>query len=190
MPYHSFLVIISRPLYYRKLNMKNWSPLIALSLALLASGAVNAQTDQSLPPPKPPMIEPFHPEAHTGSGRLGMRIEFLKNGLPIITALTQGGPAMDFGLRVGDVILRIGKNDPLSLTKDQVKLSLHGDPGSSVELSIERNDCVKPLLIAIKRRELPTDSVDTNPPRLPTQYYHPDSRDVPSIDRDVPGVNF
>ena len=171
--------------------MKKFLPLLLLvGLSAAAHGqTVSSHESASTPasnaggtqPPsgKPTPVVPFVAADHTGNGRLGMRIGFLNNGLPFIAAITQGGPAMDYGFKVGDIILRVGKNDPLSLTPEEVRLSLHGEPGSSIELTIQRNDETHPRVLAVQRRELPSDALDTQIPFTPDQYYRPVISEVP-----------
>ncbi len=168
--------------------MKKLLPLLFL-LGLTVAADAQAVSDavpahppgsSALPSNKPVPVDPFVAADHEGTGRLGMRIGFLPvTGLPYIVAITQGGPAMDYGFRVGDVIIRIGKNDPLSLTPEQVKLSLHGVPGSSIELTIQRNDEPHPRAIAVQRRELPPDALDSQTPYYTEQYYRPVISEVP-----------
>src|SRR5260221_225283 len=100
--------------------------------------------------------QPFEPvlaNDHSGPGRMGARMAFDKaTGLQVIAALTRGGPAYDFGFRVGDVIIKIDKNDTSTLTQDEVSLTLHGRPGTGVELTIQRDDEPKFIVRAIERR--------------------------------------
>jgi C-terminal processing protease CtpA/Prc len=115
-------------------------------------------------------IAPFQPiiaSQHQGLGRIGVRLEYDKTtGLPHIVALTRGGPAADFGLRAGDVIIRIDKNYTTTLTHDEVSLALHGEPGTGVELTIQRDDDPHYLIRAIERRILRADQEDiAQPPR-------------------------
>src|SRR5260221_11919260 len=103
-------------------------------------------------------VQPFEPvlvKDHSGLGRIGVRLTFDKaTGLPMISALTRGGPAVDFGFRVGDVIIKIGKNYTSTLTQDEVSLALHGEPGTGVELTIQRDDDPKYIVRAVERRIL------------------------------------
>ena len=104
---------------------------------------------------------------HEGLGRIGVRLAFDKlTGLPKIIALTRGGPAADFGLRAGDVIIRIDKNYTTTLTQDEVSLALHGQPGTGVELTIQRDDDPRYIIRAVERRILRADQEDiAQPPR-------------------------
>jgi C-terminal processing protease CtpA/Prc len=113
---------------------------------------------------------PFRPlvaKEHEGLGRIGVRLAFDKaSGLPRIIALTRGGPAADFGLRAGDVIVRIDKNYTTTLSQDEISLALHGEPGTGVELTIMRDDDPRYIIRAVERRILRADQEDiAQPPR-------------------------
>ena len=115
---------------------------------------------------KPQPFEPIVAKEHSGLGRIGVRLDFDKTtGLPKIAALTRGGPAADFGFRVGDVIIKIGKNYTYTLTEDEVRLALHGDPGTGVELTVQRDDDPHFIVCAVARRIIPGDQEEmTQPP--------------------------
>ena len=128
---------------------------------------------QATPPPdltassKPAPFQPLVARDHMGLGRIGVRLAFDKDsGLPRIIALTRGGPAQDFGLRAGDVIIRIDKNYTSTLTQEEVSLALHGQPGTGVELTIQRDDDPHYIIRAVARRILRADQEDiAQPPR-------------------------
>jgi C-terminal processing protease CtpA/Prc len=125
---------------------------------------------QVAPPPDAPTgAQPFEPvlaSQHQGPGRIGARIDYDKvTGLPYIAALIRGGAAEDFGFRVGDIIIKIDKNFTNTLTPDQVSLALHGEPGSGVQLTIQRDDNPKWIVRSLERRVVPAGSEDMiNPP--------------------------
>jgi C-terminal processing protease CtpA/Prc len=140
--------------------------LAACLIGLLPSLAIG----QTLAPPddssKPKPFLPVLPAQHNGLGRIGVRIVFDKStGLPYIAGLTKGGPAVDFGFRVGDVIMKIDKNLTSTLSEDEVHLALRGQPGTGVELTIMRDDDPKFVVRAVARRILPDDAEEMiNPP--------------------------
>jgi C-terminal processing protease CtpA/Prc len=122
------------------------------ALPLLASAQMVNSLDA---PAKPKPIAPIVAAEHAGTGRIGVRLDFPKDtGLPVIVNMTRGGPAADYGFHIGDVIVKIDRNYTDSLTPDEVRLALHGEPGSGVELTVKRGD--DPLLIvhSIKRRPI------------------------------------
>jgi C-terminal processing protease CtpA/Prc len=103
---------------------------------------------------------------HQGPGRIGVRIEFDKaTGIPYIASLIRGGPAEDFGFRVGDKLIKIDKNYTTTLTQEQVSLALHGQPGTGVELTIQRDDDPHYIIRSLERRVLPPGAQEmVNPP--------------------------
>ena len=148
-----------------------------LSLCLTAFIPAMALAQAATPPPapalpapadapaKPPAFQPIIASQHSGLGRIGVELEFDKaTGYPHIVALTRGGPAVDFGFRVGDVIIKIDKNYTNTLTEDEARLALHGDPGTGVELTIQRDNSTL-VVCAVERRVLYDDMEKmTNPP--------------------------
>jgi C-terminal processing protease CtpA/Prc len=139
--------------------------LLVASLIGLLTSVSSAQTTDADAKPAPFM--PVIAKDHQGLGRIGVRLAFDKvSGLPRIVALTRGGPAADFGLRAGDVIIRIDKNYTNTLTQDEVNLSLHGEPGTGVELTIQRDDDPHYIVRAVERRVLYADQEEiAQPPR-------------------------
>ena len=115
---------------------------------------------------KPQPFEPVVAAAHSGLGRIGVRLAFDKaTGLPTIVGITRGSPALDFGLRVGDVLIKVDKNYTNTLSEDEVRLALHGDPGTGVELTIQRDDDPYFVVRAVERRILFDDMEElTSPP--------------------------
>jgi len=131
----------------------------ALALAQ-ATGSADANA-------KPAPFQPLVAKEHQGLGRIGVRLAFDKaSGLPRIVALTRGGPAADYGLRAGDVIIRIDKNYTTTLSQEEVSLALHGEPGTGVELTLIRDDDPHYIVVAVERRVLRADQEDiAQPPR-------------------------
>jgi C-terminal processing protease CtpA/Prc len=143
-----------------------------LLLAVCLTGILPAAAlAQATPPPDmsshPAPFQPLVAKEHQGLGRIGVRLAFDKDtGLPRIIALTRGGPAADYGLRAGDVIIRIDKNYTSTLSQDEVSLALHGEPGTGVELTICRDDDPHYIIRAVERRILRADQEDiAQPPR-------------------------
>jgi len=142
-------------------------PLPAICLLVCLPALALAQT--APPPDTAAKEQPFEPvlaQDHMGAGRIGVRIDFDKvTGMPVIVALTRGGPAADFGFRVGDVIIKIGKNYTSTLTQDEIHLALRGQPGTGVELTVQRDDDPRFVVRSVERRILLAGSEDmTMPP--------------------------
>ena len=140
-----------------------------LLVALLAGLSTLGVMAQSATPPdekaKPKPFEPINPRAHEGAGRIGVRLVFSKDGTCVIGGLVRGGPAADVGFRVGDTIIKIGKNYVNSLTQDEARLALHGRPGVGVELTVQRGDNPRFIVRAVERRILSSDAEEmTQPP--------------------------
>jgi C-terminal processing protease CtpA/Prc len=133
-------------------------------LPSLALAQVASSPDAST---KPTPFQPIVAKDHQGLGRIGVRLEYDKvSGLPHIAALTRGGPAADFGFRAGDVIIRIDKNYTTTLTQEEISLALHGEPGTGVELTIQRDDDPHYIIRSVERRILRADQEDiAQPPR-------------------------
>lgn len=127
-----------------------------------AQAATNPSDADKIPP-----FEPVLAKDHTGLGRIGVHISYDKvTGLPYIAALTRGGPAVDFGFFVGDVIIKIDKNYTNTLTQDEISLALHGEPGTPVELTVQRGDNPRYIVVAVERRILTADREDMAQPPM------------------------
>jgi C-terminal processing protease CtpA/Prc len=141
--------------------------LTACLTGFLPAMALAQATSTPDAPAKNPPFQPIVAKEHQGLGRIGVRLEYDKmTGLPHIAALVRGGPAADFGFRAGDVILRIDKNYTNTLTQDEISLALHGEPGTGVELTVQRDDDPHYIIRAVARRILRADQEDiAQPPR-------------------------
>ncbi len=154
--------------------MKN--PLLFLLLASVPA-LVLAQSTTDKDKPRP--VEPVLAQLHSGPGRIGVRLTFAKDtGLPTIVGLTRGGPASDAGFLIGDVIIKIDKNYTNSLSQDEVKLALHGDPGIGVELTVQRQDDPKLIVRAVDRRILTTEAEEVVPNTKLPETVFPDTDTV------------
>jgi C-terminal processing protease CtpA/Prc len=140
---------------------------LLFSLPLL----ISAQPLGPVPPldqaAKPKPLEPVLVKDHSGLGRIGVRLAFVKDtGLPQIVGMVRGGPAADYGFQIGDVIIKIDKNFTNSLSEDEIKLALHGEAGTGVELTVQRGDDPRLVVHAVERRILPATSQDIVTPAL------------------------
>jgi carboxyl-terminal processing protease len=75
-----------------------------------------------------------------------------------IRSVTQGGPAWRAGLRYGDAIVEINKQNAEDWQTEQVMNAVRGEKGDAVEIKIERAGVATPITFTIKRDEvkLPT----------------------------------
>ena len=130
--------------------------------AILGSVTLVARAQvPTTPPPddknKPKPFAPIVASQHVGAGRLGVRLVFAKDGTCLIGGLVRGGPAYDVGFRVGDVVVKIDKNYVNTLSPEDARLALHGQPGTGVELTVMRDDNPRYIVRAAERRVLPDD---------------------------------
>ena len=146
--------------------------MIKFSLLVLAAALPSLALAQDSADKAKPFL-PVLPQAHSGIGRIGVRLAFAKDtGMPQIIGLTRGGPASDAGFLIGDVIIKIDKNYTNTLTQDEVKLALHGEPSTGVELTVQRGDDPKYIVRAVERRVLHADVEEVVPnTKLPETVF-------------------
>jgi carboxyl-terminal processing protease len=75
-----------------------------------------------------------------------------------ILSVTADGPSWRAGLRYGDAILAIDKQNAEDWTTEQVMYRVRGEKGDSIEITVERAGVPNPITFSIKRDEvkLPT----------------------------------
>ncbi len=101
------------------------------------------------------MDEQFHGE-YSG---IGVQFDIQDNKIVVISPL-EGTPAYRLGIRAGDKIVEIdGKPLKKGITNDDVFHALRGPNGSTVNVTIEREDEPEPLHFAIERAKIPIESV-------------------------------
>src|SRR5262249_18668807 len=76
-----------------------------------------------------------------------------------ILGVTPGGPGHKAGLRYGDAILAVDKQNVEEWTTEQVMHRVRGERGEPVELTIERAGVTTPITVHIKRDEVKLPSV-------------------------------
>src|SRR5215470_13799655 len=76
-----------------------------------------------------------------------------------ILGVTPGGPGHKAGLRYGDAILAVDKENVEDWTTEQVMHRVRGERGESLELSVERAGVPVPIVFHIKRDEVKLPSV-------------------------------
>jgi len=134
---------------------------LLLAFVLVSATLVARAQVPTTPPPddrdKPKPFAPVLAGQHAGDGRIGVRLVFAKDGTCVIGGLVRGGPAYDVGFRVGDVVVKIDKNYVNTLSPDDARLALHGQPGTGVELTVMRDDNPRYIVRAAERRVLPDD---------------------------------
>lgn len=78
----------------------------------------------------------------------------IKDGLPIIVAPFDGSPADQAGLKAGDIIIEVDKEDVTSLPLNEVVNRIRGEEGTEVILTIFRPDTNESLEIPVIRGEI------------------------------------
>lgn len=103
----------------------------------------------------PPEFDEFTQLLRGEYAGIGAQIDFI-GGVMVVVELTEGGPAVRAGLRVGDVLLEVDGQPVEGRRPDQVLNTLRGRAGVDVLLTVRRDDEVKRFPIARERvREIP-----------------------------------
>ncbi len=77
----------------------------------------------------------------------------------IISEPYEGSPAWKAGLKAGDKIIEVNKQSAKKKTYDQVSAILKGQPGTKIDLVIERDGEPKPIEMAITREIIKIDNI-------------------------------
>lgn len=101
------------------------------------------------------MDEEFHGE-YTG---IGVQFE-IRDGQIVVISPMEGTPSFRLGIRAGDKIVEIdSKAVPKTVTTDDVFKQLRGPAGTTVAVSIEREDEPELLKYTIERAKIPIESI-------------------------------
>ena len=101
------------------------------------------------------MDEDFHGE-YSG---IGISFEIRDAAIVVISPL-EGTPAFRLGIRAGDKITEIdGKPVAKNITNEDVFRALRGPSGTTVDVTIEREDETQPLKFTIERAKIPIESI-------------------------------
>ena len=84
---------------------------------------------------------------------IGARVG-VREGLPIIVAPFDGSPADNAGVKAGDIIIEVDKEDVTSLPLNEVIDRIRGEKGTEVILTVFRQDTNESLEISIIRDEI------------------------------------
>jgi carboxyl-terminal processing protease len=91
----------------------------------------------------------------------GIGIQFeLRDGAIVVISPLEGTPAYRLGIRAGDRIVEVD-DKPLAktLTNEDVFKLLRGPTGSTVRVTIQREDEAEPLRFSIERAKIPIESI-------------------------------
>lgn len=93
-------------------------------------------------------------ESTTGSYvGLGIQIDIRDGWITIITAVP-GSPAERAGIQTGDRLVEINGQATHGWTQDEATAALHGAPGTTVRVAVERPGVETPIRFAVARREI------------------------------------
>ena len=84
---------------------------------------------------------------------IGARVG-VRDGLPVIVAPFDGSPADQAGVKAGDIIIEVNKEDVTSLPLNEVVDRIRGKKGTEVLLTIFRPDLNESLEISVTRDEI------------------------------------
>ena len=71
-----------------------------------------------------------------------------------VVAPVEGASGYKQGIRAGDVITRVGDQPARSLSVEDVQTLLRGEPGTTVEVTVEREGAPAPLTFTLSREEI------------------------------------
>ncbi len=91
-------------------------------------------------------------------GGLGITVG-VKDGALTVIAPIEGTPADKAGLKAGDIILKINKKSTLSMTIDEAVSIMRGKVGTPIDITIVRDNELKPIDIHIVRGIITIESV-------------------------------
>src|SRR5690606_25305329 len=83
-------------------------------------------------------------------GGVGLNIGF-RGGKLTVTSPIEGASGYKQGVRAGDVILQIAGQSTESMSVDEVRSLLRGDPGTAVEIRVMREGLPEPLDFVLTR---------------------------------------
>ncbi|MGB4654351.1 MAG: S41 family peptidase [Bacteroidales bacterium] len=86
-------------------------------------------------------------------GGIGSLIQ-MRNDRVIISEPYENSPAHKAGLKAGDIILKINNQSALGKTVQDVSAMLKGQPGTSIDIEIERPETNKTLNIKVTREKI------------------------------------
>jgi carboxyl-terminal processing protease len=82
-----------------------------------------------------------------------------RNDRVYILSATPGGPSQRAGLRYGDAIIAIDKQNTADWMTDQIMHRVRGEKGEPIEITVERAGVTAPITVTLKRDEVKLASV-------------------------------
>ncbi len=86
-------------------------------------------------------------------GGVGLNVG-IRNGRITVIAPIEGASGYKQGVRAGDVIIRIEERATIDLTLSDVQKLLRGEPGTAVEIQVEREGTAEPIVFVLPREEV------------------------------------
>jgi carboxyl-terminal processing protease len=101
-------------------------------------------------------------EIMSRGGYAGVGIEVgSRGGRLVVIAPVEGYSAHRMGVRTGDVILEVNGHKVENLSADELQLQMRGDPGSTIQLTIERYGLDQPLVFDLVRERIEIRNITT-----------------------------
>lgn len=91
---------------------------------------------------------------------IGAQLDFSDGHVTVVAPL-KGSPAEKAGLQSRDVILKVNDTETEGLRLDDVVMLIRGPKGSSVELTVDRNNVAKPVVLTVVRDSIHIPSVES-----------------------------
>lgn len=85
----------------------------------------------------------------------------VSDGQVTVVAPLKGSPAEKAGLQSRDIIVQVNDTETEGLRLDEVVMLIRGPKGSSVELTVDRKDVLKPVVLTVVRDSIHIPSVES-----------------------------
>lgn len=106
----------------------------------------------------PQAYEQLEEEVDGGFGGIGVQIEDVDGKITVVAPIA-GTPGERAGILRGDVVVRVDGKDVRGVKMDRVIGKMRGKPGTSVELTLERGEPAREIVLNLKREIIKVESV-------------------------------
>ncbi len=93
---------------------------------------------------------------------IGVEVQ-MENGQLMVVAPIDGSPASEAGIQPGDVIQKVNGEEITGLPLEEIVGKIKGPAGTSVDLTIVKNDSGDAREVTLQRARIPLDNVDWSP---------------------------
>ena len=114
-------------------------------------------------------------------GGVGLNVGKRGGKITVLSPI-EGASGYKQGVRAGDIIQRIADKEARGLSMADVRTLLRGEPGSTVEIVVQREGTPAPIMFTLTREQVQLDNV--------TYSGFVDEAISPSDDTSVPGVGY